>query len=101
MQALSWDGHKPAIVPQEDDDGNDEVEEGDELLNLCEHLFQSGWGDWSAAEAYEHPAVISGQPYESTETSWAVQSRIEDMYDICAYSSKHKSCPACLHWLGI
>ena len=27
--ALSQDGHKAAIVPQEDDDGNDEDEEGD------------------------------------------------------------------------
>ena len=32
---LEPDGHKAAIVPQEDDDGIDEDEEGDQLLNLC------------------------------------------------------------------
>ncbi|DBA79289.1 TPA: hypothetical protein ACH3X2_007819 [Trebouxia sp. C0005] len=85
VQALSQDGHSStntAIVPQEDDDGNDEDEEGDELLNLCSSL------DGVIGQLQKHMNTLQSyqrQPYESTETSWAVQSKIEDMYDICAY----------------
>ncbi|DBA92366.1 TPA: hypothetical protein ACH3X1_015771 [Trebouxia sp. C0004] len=82
MRALSQDGHSStntAIVPQEDDDGNDEDEEGDELLNLCSSL------DGVIGQLQKHMNTLQSyqrQPYESTETSWAVQSKIEDMYDI-------------------
>ncbi len=85
VQALSQDGHSStntAIVSQEDDDGNDEDEEGDELLNLCSSL------DGVIGQLQKHMNTLQSyqrQPYESTETSWAVQSKIEDMYDICAY----------------
>ena len=73
VQALSQDGHSSlntAIVPQEDDDGNDEDEEGDELLNLCSSLDGQLRKHMTTLQSYQR------QPYESTETSWAVQSKM-------------------------
>ncbi len=47
-------------------------------------MLLSGWGDWSPAEA-------NGKPQQSAETSWAVQSKIVDTYDMSAYVHVNKT----------
>ena len=62
-------------------------------------MLMSGWGDWSAAEANGNPqlipetasAVSQHSPSTLPKTSWAVQSKIVDMYDMCAYVHVNKT----------
>ena len=65
-------------VAQEDDDD----EERDEVLNLCSCL------DGVIGQLQKQMQILKSyqrQPQEAAETSYAVQSNIVDMYDICAY----------------
>ncbi len=82
VQAFSQIGQSgitgTANVAQEDD----EHEERDEVLNLCSCL------DGVIGQLHKQMETLNSyqrQPQDSAETSWAVQSKIVDMYDMCAY----------------
>jgi len=80
VQALSQIDYnystETAKVTQEDD------HERDEFLNLCsclEGVISQLQKQMKTLQSYQR------QPQESAKPSWAVQSSIVDMYDICAY----------------
>ena len=61
---------------------DDEDEEKDELLSLCSCL------DGVISHLQKQVETLKsyqGQPQETAEANWAVQSRIVDMYDVYAY----------------
>jgi len=66
-------------VAQEDDDAD---EERAEVLNLCSCL------DGVVGQLQKQMKTLQSyqrQPQETAENSWVVQSKIVDMYDMCAY----------------
>ena len=66
-------------MAQEDDDAD---EERAEVLNLCSCL------DGVVGQLQKQMKTLQSyqrQPQETAENSWVVQSKIVDMYDMCAY----------------
>jgi len=66
----------------------DEDEERDEVFSLCSCL------DGVIVQLQKHMETLNSyqrQPPQSAETSWAVQSKIVDMYDMCAYVNVNKT----------
>ena len=71
-----------------DDEQDDEDEERDELLSLCSCL------DGVISHLQKQVDTLKSyqrQPQENVEANWAVQSKIVDMYDVCAYVQVHKA----------
>ena len=67
---------------------DDEDEEKDELLSLCSCL------DDVISHLQEQVETLKSyqrQPQETVEANWAVQSKIVDMYDVCAYVQVNKT----------
>ena len=65
-----------------------EDEEKDELLSLCSCL------DGVVGQLHKQVETLKSyqtQPQEPAGTTWTVQSKIVDMYDICAYVQVHKA----------
>ena len=65
-----------------------EDEEKDELLSLCSCL------DGVVGQLHTQVETLKSyqtQPQEPAGTTWTVQSKIVDMYDICAYVQVHKA----------
>jgi len=72
-----------SVAPEDDED-----EERDEVLNLCSCL------DGVIGQLQKQMETLNSyqrQPQQSAETSWAVQSKIVDMYDMCAYVHVNKA----------
>ena len=66
------------IGTDHDDDEDDEDGERTETLNLC-CCLDGVIGQVQVLQTYQ------GQPQECVEITWNVQSKIVDMYDVCAY----------------
>ena len=71
------------VAPEDDED-----EERDGVLNLCSCL-DGGIGQLQ--KQMETLNSYQRQPQQLAETSWAVQSKIVDMYDMCAYVHVNKT----------
>ena len=89
VQALSKIDHGGITgtdnVAPEDDDAD---EERAEVLSLCSCL------DGVVGQLQKQMKTLQSyqrQPQESAETSWVVQSKIVDMYDMCAYEHVDKA----------
>ena len=81
MHAFKQNGHND-ITSTEHVADDDEDEEKDEVLSLCSCL------DGVISHLQKQVETLKsyqGQPQETAEANWAVQSRIVDMYDVCAY----------------
>jgi len=67
---------------------DDEDEERDELLSLCSCL------DGVISHLQKQVETLKSyqrQPQETVEANWVVQSKIVDMYDVCAYVQVNKA----------
>ncbi len=82
VHALKRNAHHDMIGTGHDDEEDDEDEERSEILSLCcclDGVIGQLHKQVKSLESYQ------GQPQVSVEASCSVQSKIVDMYDVCAY----------------
>ena len=76
------------IISTEGAEQDDEDEERDELLSLfscLEGVISHLQKQVETLKSYQR------QPQETVEANWAIQSKIVDMYDVCAYVQVNKA----------
>ena len=85
VHALKQNVHQDSIGTSHDDD---EDEERSETLSLCcclDGVISHLQKQVETLKSYQR------QPQETVEANWAVQSKIVDMYDVCAYVQVNKT----------